>query len=319
MTKQLFPHEIEDAAALLLQGELVAFPTETVYGLGAAISQPEAIAKIFAVKGRPQDNPLIVHIAKIDEIFALAREIPESFFRLAELFWPGPLTFILKKHLSLPTSICAGLDTIAVRMPNHPVARELIERVGAVAAPSANLSGKPSSTTAQHVLEDFAGKIAALIDGGEALCGIESTVISLAHGEGPVLLRPGAIDREMLEKALGTKLGTAGKSDAKASPGTRYRHYAPRAPLRVFSSEKEIAAYLAETVLRKRMLLTSHPVKLPIEQFTLSRQTLYALLRKSDRENYEEILILVDPVLERDEGLINRITHALVPTAAALH
>ena len=311
MTQLLSVDQIDLASELLRKGELVAFPTETVYGLGALISHPEAVARIFAVKGRPQDNPLIVHVAKIDEVLALGDEIPESFFQLAEAFWPGPLTLILKKHPHAPTSVCAGLSTIAMRMPSHPVARELIERVGPIAAPSANLSGKPSSTSARHVLDDFEGKIAAILDGGESACGIESTVISLAHGENPVLLRPGVIEREALEKALGKKLGTAQTSDAKASPGTRYRHYAPKAPIYLFANEEELQLFLAQAAPKKRMLLVSRSLAVPIEQFMLSRKTLYALLRKSDREGYEEIMILLDPTVQRDEGLMNRITHAL--------
>ncbi|MFI5333578.1 MAG: L-threonylcarbamoyladenylate synthase, partial [Chlamydiales bacterium] len=151
----LSPEEVEQATALLRGGELVAFPTETVYGLGAPISNSEAIAKIFSTKGRPQDNPLIVHISNLDDVARLARDIPEEFYLLAKRFWPGPLTVVLKRARTVPASISAGLDTVAIRMPQHPVARELIEKVGEpLAAPSANLSGKPSSTSAQHVLED---------------------------------------------------------------------------------------------------------------------------------------------------------------------
>ncbi len=238
---------IRMGAELLLDGELVAFPTETVYGLGADGTNGAAVGRIFEAKGRPQDNPLILHIWNFRQLEGIWSEIPETARLLADAFWPGPLTMIFRTGDGVPAEVTAGLDTVAVRMPSHPVAYALLERCGVpVAAPSANLSGKPSPTTAQHVLEDMRGRIPLILDGGSAGYGVESTVVSLA-GE-PKILRPGAVTREMLESVLGP-VGVAESilrplldGETASSPGMKYRHYAPDAQVRVIMGEERDVA-----------------------------------------------------------------------------
>ena len=230
---------LTEGARILRHGGLVAFPTETVYGLGAHSFHPRALQKIFRVKGRPSDNPLIVHLAHLEEMQQVAAKIPAAAYLLAERFWPGPLTIVLPRREDVPCMLSGGLPTVAVRVPSHPLARDLLKRVAApVSAPSANLSGRPSPTRAQHVWDDLAGKIEAVLDGGDAAVGLESTVVSL-HGEEPVLLRPGGITREQLEQTLQREIrvpadpseNSATVSSAPVSPGMKYRHYSPQAPL----------------------------------------------------------------------------------------
>lgn len=201
-TRILLPDQLASAIASLKEGMPVAIPTETVYGLAAPIANPEAVEKIFAIKGRPSDNPLIVHVSSVAEAAELGENLPEIFFTLARTFWPGPLTLVVKKSALVPPIVSAGLDSVAIRFPSHLVARKIIEQVGPVAAPSANLSGSPSPTKASDVLEDLEGKIAWIVDGGECVIGIESTVISLLQ-KTPILLRPGSILKEDLEKICG--------------------------------------------------------------------------------------------------------------------
>lgn len=217
---------IDEAAALIKRGELVVFPTETVYGLGANAFDSEAVAKIFKAKGRPQDNPLIVHISSIDEVKDIAVDIPSDFYKLAEKFMPGPLTVILKKSDKVPYAVTAGGETVGVRMPNNAFARELIARSYPLAAPSANRSKHISPTTAQHVYEDLNGEISLILDGGACSVGIESTVLDLTS-DVPTILRPGAVTSEMLLDIVG-KVSENGKiiKVAKA-PGMKYTHYAP--------------------------------------------------------------------------------------------
>ena len=192
--------DLQEAAHLLKEGNVVGIPTETVYGLAADARNPEAVRQIFAAKGRPADNPLIVHIAKLEELESVAVSVPELALKLAEKFWPGPLTMILPKHPSIPAITSGGLDTVGVRMPSHLVARKLIELSGVpIAAPSANISGYPSPTTAQHVMRDMHGKIAAVVDGGDCCVGVESTVIALEGEDSVRILRPGYVTKEMLE------------------------------------------------------------------------------------------------------------------------
>ena len=195
--------ELKRAGAVIRAGGLVAFPTETVYGLGGNALDADASRRIYAAKGRPSDNPLIVHISDFSQVFMLAEEVPETAKRLADAFWPGPLTMILKKAELVPETTTGGLDTVALRMPNHPAALGLIEQAGVpIAAPSANRSGRPSPTTAAHVFEDMDGKIPMILDGGEVEIGVESTIVDLT-GEVPMVLRPGYISREMLQEVLG--------------------------------------------------------------------------------------------------------------------
>lgn len=237
--------ELIEAAAILKKGGLVAFPTETVYGLGADALNEEAARKIYAAKGRPSDNPLIAHIAKKEDIEPLVREIPEAGKKLMDAFWPGPLTLIFPKSGRVPKGTTGGLDTVAVRMPSDPVARRLIELAGTpVAAPSANTSGRPSPTTAEHVRQDMDGRIEMIVDGGPVGIGVESTIVDVT-GEIPIVLRPGAITMEMLKKCVGAVeidpaiLGPVSQDFKPKAPGMKYRHYAPKADLTIVSGETE--------------------------------------------------------------------------------
>jgi L-threonylcarbamoyladenylate synthase len=240
------PAVIERAAEVIRSGGLVAFPTETVYGLGGDALKPDAARKIYAAKGRPSDNPLIVHVADLDHVRPIVREIPAAALSLADAFWPGPLTMIFRKTDAVPYETSGGLDTVAVRMPVDPVAAELIRASGGyIAAPSANTSGRPSPTTAQHVAEDLSGRIEMILDGGPADIGLESTIVDLTE-EVPVILRPGFINREMLTEVLGEVRLDPGLLDENANrgirpkaPGMRYRHYAPRSPLFVVEGRAE--------------------------------------------------------------------------------
>ena len=240
---------IKEGGRILQAGGLVAFPTETVYGLGGHTFLPEALQKIYQVKGRPPDNPLIVHLASTEALFQVAADIPEEAWRLGEKFWPGPLTLVLQKRREVPDQVSCGLDTVAVRVPAHPLARELIEEVQApLSAPSANLSGSPSPTRAEHVWEDLAGKIEGIIDGGDASIGVESTVLDL-HQDPPVLLRPGGITREQLEEFRGKKIEVSGDARVPVSPGMKYRHYAPGAALYLFVGERqEMESWMKEAL-----------------------------------------------------------------------
>ena len=232
-----------DAANALREGKLVAFPTETVYGLGANALNTEAVEKIYEAKGRPSDNPLIVHIADVSKLNELVAEIPEAAELLIKAFWPGPLTMVFKKSNLVPDIITAGLDTVAVRMPDSSVAQKLIREAGVpVAAPSANLSGRPSPTTHRHVVEDLYGRIEYIIDGGPCQVGVESTVLDVTT-DIPIILRPGGITLEMLEKVLG-KVNTDSvleiKGDMKPrSPGMKYRHYSPKAEMILISGQSD--------------------------------------------------------------------------------
>lgn len=234
-----------EAAQIIRSGGLVAFPTETVYGLGANALDAEAAARIYAAKGRPSDNPLIAHIAREYQLFDLAEYVPESARILMKAYWPGPLTMIFKKKDVIPRGTTGGLDTVAVRMPDHPVARRLIEEAGVpVAAPSANLSGRPSPTSAEHTAQDMDGRIEMILDGGPCRIGIESTILDMTE-EIPVILRPGFITYEMLTELLGqVKLDKALNPEQwmnfrPKAPGQKYRHYAPKAPMTLVEGETE--------------------------------------------------------------------------------
>ena len=238
------PGSIEKAGEILKKGGLVAFPTETVYGLGANALDEKAAAKIYAAKGRPSDNPLIVHIARMEDLPAVASEIPEKAKMLAEHFWPGPLTMIFKKTEKVPYGTTGGLDTVAVRMPVHPVALQVIAAGGGfISAPSANTSGKPSPTTAAHVAADMDGRIDMVLDGGAAGIGLESTIVDMSE-ETPVILRPGYINQAMLEQVIGeVRMDQAliqenSKVRPKA-PGMKYKHYAPKADLKIVEGTQE--------------------------------------------------------------------------------
>ncbi len=230
-TEVLHPDNLEPAVKALKRGQLVAFPTETVYGLGADGLNGEAAGRIFQAKGRPEDNPLILHVENLQGLAALAEgSLPESCIRLCEAFWPGPLTVVVQARPEVPLVVRGGLDTVAVRAPDHPVARRLIAGVGRpLAAPSANLSGRPSPTNAEAVKEDLEGRIPYIIDGGPARVGLESTVVDCTR-DPVVLLRPGGISLEMLADVVGEVVIADGRGPARA-PGMKYRHYAPKAPV----------------------------------------------------------------------------------------
>ena len=236
--------ELKEASAVIRSGGLVAFPTETVYGLGGDATNPEASRKIYAAKGRPSDNPLIVHIADFSQLRNIVAEVPQEAEKLAEVFWPGPLTMILRKNDVIPYETTGGLDTVAIRMPSHPVARAFLQDSGCmIAAPSANTSGRPSPTTAQHVWEDLHGKIEILLDGGPVGIGIESTIVDLSE-ERPMILRPGFITQEMLSAVLGDVgmdpgLASENSKRPPKAPGMRYRHYAPKADLTLVEGTME--------------------------------------------------------------------------------
>lgn len=251
MTTQLLSTTEQDlnaAAAIIRAGGLVAIPTETVYGLGANGLDPEAVKKIFLAKGRPQDNPLILHIHDAAQLYDFCREVPESALRLAEAFWPGPLTMILPVSGIVPKTTTAGLDTVGVRCPDNDATRTVIRLAGVpIAAPSANTSGKPSTTTAEHVLHDMNGKIDAIVDGGPCRVGVESTIVDLTAPV-PRLLRPGGIGPEALEAVLGPLVvdrAVTGEIAADAvvrAPGMKYKHYAPAAEVLIVEGGAEAAA-----------------------------------------------------------------------------
>ena len=252
------------AADLLRSGQLVAFPTETVYGLGADALNADAVLSVFAAKGRPADNPLIVHIYDRKQLKDLCA-VPDKAVPLMDAFWPGPLTILFEKYPSVPDVVTAGLPTVAVRMPSHPVAAAMLRACGLpIAAPSANSSGRPSPTLASHVLEDLRGKIPLILDGGSCDVGLESTVLDLCHGE-PTILRPGGVTKEMLESVLHTEVKLAGsilrplKPDEKAlSPGMRYKHYAPKGQVTLVEGEEQAVVarlkelYAQETALGRK-------------------------------------------------------------------
>lgn len=236
---------IDIAGGFIKDGGLTAFPTETVYGLGASALDGEAAKKIYTAKGRPSDNPLIVHICSKEQINEIAKDISDTAKKLIDAFMPGPFTVILKKQDCIPAEITAGLDTVAIRFPNNNIACALIEASGVpIAAPSANVSGKPSPTTAQHVIHDMDGKIDCIIDGGNCDVGVESTIVD-ASGDKPVLLRPGGITYDMLKKVVPETvidkhiLESVGENEQPKCPGMKYKHYAPNADVTVIEGEKD--------------------------------------------------------------------------------
>ena len=235
---------IREAGEILRQGGLVAFPTETVYGLGGNGLDPQASAKIYRAKGRPSDNPLIIHIADMEDLEKIVKEVPESAKKLASVYWPGPLTMIFQKSDIVPYETTGGMDTVAVRMPDHPLAQALIRAGGGyVAAPSANTSGRPSPTMASHVEEDLDGKIDMILDGGPVGIGLESTIVDFTE-EIPTILRPGYINQEMVRRVIGQVQMDRGliQADSKVkpkAPGMKYRHYAPNADLTLVEGEEE--------------------------------------------------------------------------------
>lgn len=249
--------QVVDAANLLRENEVVAFPTETVYGLGGNAESDAAVAKIFAAKGRPGDNPLIIHIAEKEQITRFVREIPTKAEQLMAAFWPGPLTIIFKNIEGiLSEKATAGLDTVGVRMPDHPVARALLKKCQLpIAAPSANSSGKPSPTNAEHVMDDLQGKIAGVLDGGATGVGVESTVVDCTEPI-PVILRPGGVTREQLEAVIGEVSVDPALTDSESrpkAPGMKYRHYAPNAPLNLVAGSRSFLQQLVDEKSKEGM------------------------------------------------------------------
>lgn len=287
-TQVLQEGDLSLAIASLKRGEPIVFPTETVYGLGAPLFNEGAVRRIFEMKGRPLDNPLIAHVALLEQARELSDDLGKTFYRLAESFWPGPLAIVVKRRPEVPALVSAGQPTIAIRIPSHSIARRLIEGAGQpLVAPSANLSGKPSATCLKDVLEDLDGKVAFVIDGGFCEVGIESTVISLFHPR-PTLLRPGKITREMLEEVLGEPVELPPISGPILSPGMKYRHYATKAPIRLVYQLADLQG----------------PFIVP------SAKTLYAELRAADRTGATQIEIYCNAAVQNDAALMNRLLRA---------
>ncbi|UTE79295.1 L-threonylcarbamoyladenylate synthase [Rossellomorea sp. KS-H15a] len=320
--------QIVDAAKILQQDEVVAFPTETVYGLGANATSDTAVEKIFKAKGRPSDNPLIVHISNKEQLKGLVEEIPMDASKLIDAYWPGPLTIIFKnKENVFSGRVTAGLDTVGIRMPDHPVALSIIEASGLpIAAPSANRSGKPSPTTAQHVIDDLDGRIAGVVDGGETGVGVESTVVDCT-GEIPVILRPGGITKEQLEEVVGKVEVDPSLKEGKGapkSPGMKYTHYAPDAPVYLVDGTKEDVQRLVdekkEEGLKVGVLTTEEQMDWYQADLILSAgrrddlktvaQHLYDTLRAFNRSNVDIIFAEMFPEEGVGLAIMNRLQKA---------
>lgn len=309
---------LEKAASVLRRGGLVALPTETVYGLGANALDPQAVLRIFVAKDRPADNPLIVHVNGLEMARSLVADWPELADRLAQAFWPGPLTLILPKSERVPDVVTAGLPAVALRMPAHPVALALITRSGTpIAAPSANRSGRPSPTDASHVRTDMDGRIDLILDGGPASVGIESTVLSLLS-DPPMVLRPGGVSLEQL-RALDPRIAY-GADHGKVSPGTRYRHYAPKAPVSRLSLAEalEEEAQSLHTAGQRIGVLTHLPLALPegtaIETLPADPDgyaaEFYRAMRALDAHGLDRILLLDPPSGGRWDAVRDRVLRA---------
>lgn len=331
---QIDEEKIKEAAELIRRGELVAFPTETVYGLGADALHPEASKKIYAAKGRPSDNPLIVHICKFEELEYIAKTVPEQARKLADAFWPGPLTMIVWKNEKVPYETTGGMDTVAVRMPVDPIALKLIEESGClIAAPSANTSGKPSPTEAAHVALDLNGKIPMILDGGPVGIGIESTIIDLTE-EHPMILRPGYITQKMLEEVLGEEVKidpgiiAADSLTKPKAPGMKYKHYAPKADLVLVDGKADlVVAKINELVQEKQaqgkkvgVIATDETKELYQADIVVSigarddedaiAQHLYKLLREFDDWNVDAIYSESFATPRIGQAIMNRLLKA---------
>ena len=303
---------IELAAKLIAEGKLVAFPTETVYGLGADALNAEAVGKVYAAKGRPSDNPMIVHIASKADFARLTPYITEDMEKLMEAFWPGPLTMVVPRKPLIPDTTTGGLDTVGIRMPDHLVALELISKSGCpIAAPSANLSGKPSPTTAQHVVDDLDGRVDAILCSNDCQVGIESTVIDMT-GERPMILRPGVITKKDFEEVLGKVVlmdptlnqRPEDRGDAEfapKSPGMKYKHYAPNAPMLVFEGDPDEVrcAIIEEKILRESRGEKVAAMLFDETDERAAAQKFFAQLREADKANVDVILAAAMP----EEGI----------------
>ncbi len=296
--------DIKKAGEILKNGGLIAFPTETVYGLGANGLDEEAVSKVYKAKGRPSDNPMILHIAEISEIYDIAEELSEDGRKLVEAFWPGPLTVVVKRKPIVPDTTTGGLDTVGVRMPSDETARNLIKAAGVpIAAPSANLSGKPSPTMAEHVIKDMNGRIDGIICGGKCQVGIESTVVSVV-GDTPVILRPGKITKEDMSKVLGKEVKidpaieitnakeTKNHDFKPMAPGMKYRHYAPEAEMLVIEGDEDKVKL---EITKQKESLEKQGKKVGVimfgsDNFEVAAHDLFADLRKMDDENVDYII-----------------------------
>lgn len=316
---------IEYAARLIMQDEIIGFPTETVYGLGANVFSKKAVAKIFKAKDRPADNPLIVHIAELSQLEEIAFNLNNLEKQIVDLFWPGPLSIILKVKPVIPKIVTAGLDTVAVRMPAHPIAKQIINAANVpIAAPSANLSSKPSATSAQYVLDDFKGKILLIIDGDSCQFGLESTVVKVTNGQINIL-RPGAITKEMLEKVAPTEYKKFQQDGTPMSPGVKHPHYNPNAKviLVMGDNKREIKEkiYIAKNKTKKQAFYGFDKI-VDEKDFVISMilkgedclyeyaKNLYSFFRDCDKIGIEEIITHQVPAKGLGHAIMNRINKA---------
>ncbi|QSI77753.1 L-threonylcarbamoyladenylate synthase [Niveibacterium microcysteis] len=320
------PESLARAAALLRAGELVALPTETVYGLGADAANPQAAAKIFAAKGRPADHPLIVHLADAEALTVWAREIPKEAIALARAFWPGPLTLILKKEADVPDVVTGGQDTVGLRVPDHPVALALLRAFGGgIAAPSANRFGRISPTTAQHVFDELGESVAMILDGGACNVGIESTILDLSrlNEAGPVILRPGAIGPDAVAAVIGRRPAmrapaAAHTEDTPRVSGSLAAHYAPRTPLALVASEALESALAsagpeAAVIARRTASTLAHRVWIQAPASAAGfAHDLYANLRALDALGASQILVEAPPAEAGWEAVLDRLGRAAV-------
>jgi len=325
------PGIISEAALVLRQGGLVAFPTETVYGLAADAFSESAIQKVFDAKGRPADNPLIVHIAEMSSLSSITASFPEVGTTLARTFWPGPLTLVVRRTDRVSDLVTAGLDTVAVRMPNHAVALSLIRTLGrGIVAPSANISGRPSPTSAQHVWDDLRGRIDIILDAGPTRIGVESTVLDITL-DPPVILRKGGLSKEAIETVIGRIAPAAGNEMAKRSPGNRYKHYSPRAEVvlvREGDAEELSRILLDENMKIKKIGCFLHSIPDPhhgpevtiqrvpsdIEEFS---HVLFDRLREFDKSGVDVIIVEEVPDMGLGTAVMDRLRRASMPALDA--
>ena len=307
------------AADIVAGGGLVAFPTETVYGLGADALNPEAVGRVYAAKGRPSDNPMIVHIASKEDFVRLTPYITEDMEKLMEAFWPGPLTMVVPRKPLIPDTTTGGLDTVGIRMPDHLVALELISKAGCpIAAPSANLSGKPSPTTSQHVVDDLDGRVDAILCSNDCQVGIESTVIDMT-GERPMILRPGIITKSDFEEVLGKVVlldptlnqrpeDRGDEEFAPKSPGMKYKHYAPNAPMLVFEGDPDDVrcAIIEEKILRESRGEKVAALIFDANEEKAAAQKFFAMLREADKSDVDVILAAAMPETGIGFSVMNR-------------
>lgn len=307
---------IAEAAALLLRGETVAIPTETVYGL-ACILDDQAVDRVFEAKGRPRDNPLIVHIARPEDLADIARDIPSCAAELTQRFWPGPLTLVLPKASGIPDSVTAGLDTVAVRCPGHDTARAVIRASAPLAAPSANRSGTPSPTTAAHVMEDMNGRIAAVLDAGPCAVGLESTVLDVSCAV-PRLLRPGGVTLEQLESVLGhvevdkAVLAGLAATETPHAPGMKYKHYAPQTPLVLLSGPAEAARNYVHVRPDCGILCLQEEAAAfsGLHTAVYTPESLFAALRQLDEKGYSCVYVRLPKAEGLNLAVVNRLRKA---------